>query len=64
MRKISKIISTILIIGMLMGLMTSVSFAAHTLPTDFGWSATNAGYISIDVPDFEGEEVEYYLDLY
>lgn len=64
MGKTSKIISIILTVAMLMGLMTSVSFAAQTLPTTFGWSTDNAGYITIDVPAFDGEEVEYYLDLY
>lgn len=64
MRKTSRIISILLTVAMLMGLMTSVSFAAQTLPTTFGWSAENAGYITIDVPEFDGEEVEYLLDLY
>ena len=64
MRKTSKIISMILIAIMFMGLMTSASFAAVSLPTTFGWSATNAGYITIDVPAFDGEEIEYLLDLY
>lgn len=64
MRKTSKIVSIILTVAMLMGLMTSVSYAAQTLPTTFGWSTENAGYITIDVPEFDGEEVEYPLDLY
>ena len=64
MRKTSKIISIILAVAMLMGLMTSVSFASQTLPTTFGWSTDNVGYIIINVPAFDGDEVEYYLDLY
>ena len=64
MRKTSKIISIILTVIMLMGLMTTATFAAQTLPTTFGWSTENAGYITIDVPEFDGEEVEYPLDLY
>lgn len=64
MKKTSKIISIILTVIMLMGLMTSVAFATQPLPTTFGWSTDNAGYITIDVPAFDGDEVEYYLDLY
>ena len=64
MRKTSKIVSIILTVAMLMGLMTTATFAAQTLPTTFGWSTENAGYITIDVPEFEGEEIEYLLDLY
>lgn len=64
MRKTSKIISILLTVAMLMGLMTTATFAAQTLPTTFGWSTENAGYITIDVPEFEGEEIEYLLDLY
>lgn len=64
MKKTGKIISILLTVAMLMGLMTSVSYAAQTLPTTFGWSTENAGYITIDVPEFDGEEVEYLLDLY
>ena len=71
MKKTSKIVSIILTVIMLMGLMTSMSFAAEVsyvvsdaLPTTFGWSTDNAGYITIDVPAFDGEEIEYLLDLY
>ena len=64
MKKTSKIISILLTVAMLMGLMTTATFAAQTLPTTFGWSSENAGYITIDVPEFDGEEVEYLLDLY
>ena len=64
MRKTSKIISILLTIAMLMGLMTCVSYAAQTLPTTFGWSTENEGHITIDVPAFDGDEIEYLLDLY
>ncbi|MBO5136113.1 MAG: copper amine oxidase N-terminal domain-containing protein [Clostridia bacterium] len=64
MKKTGRIISVLLTVAMLMGLMTNVSFAQQTLPETFGWSSINEGYISIDVPEFEGEEIEYYLDLY
>lgn len=60
MRNTIKIISIILT-GLL---LTSVSFAAQMLPVSFGWSTDNAGYITIDVPAFDGDEVEYLLDLY
>lgn len=64
MKKTGKIISILLTVAVLMGLMTTATFAAQTLPTTFGWSTENEGYITIDVPEFDGEEVEYLLDLY
>ena len=63
MIKTRRIISILLSAVMLTGLTTITSFAA-ALPTTFGWSIENAGYITINVPDFDGNEVEYLLDLY
>ena len=70
MKKTSKIVSIILTVIMLMGLMTSVSFAADVsyvvsdaLPTTFGWSAAAPGEIMVYVP-LAGENTTYYLDLY
>ncbi|MBE6804854.1 MAG: hypothetical protein E7528_08185 [Ruminococcaceae bacterium] len=70
MKKTSKIVSIILTVIMLMGLMTSVSYAADvsyvvsdTLPTTMGWSAAAPGEILVYVP-VTGENTTYYLDLY